>query len=633
MAPVTSNDRATYTNKRICDSFGSIFDMFAPWGYNKPPHQTFHDYLSAKKIEKTRIKNALNKDMHKLNETSFKTLDLSGGCAMLPLLWDPNIKDGHEWKNITDENEIEYHLNKLRQLRNKVMHEPEGSAVDPNLLDEVEVIILKVLDIAAHMHSPGQDRLDNAKDSVRKLVSDIKSIVSTEKEQKSEQFGRMMKDKGIKELRLKPVSFVDESQQHVKSFYDLTLSENGRDFSCKNILEYFSDSFDHRIICLRGQSGSGKSFMLKEIHKDILKMDTNSPFFTDVMKFDIPFLFKCNSLSCRTLPELVRQSIPSFANEWKDTDLVDAGLSQVKCLFLVDGLDEMNFDSQSLVVGSLIPFLKNHPDSSCIITSRPHALNSLQNLITDEITYKIFDVQKLTTKEEQIEFLSSSCENGQQISCTYQRSGMNLQLPMHLNIYASFCSHDTERIKSSNHMIMREVIKHNQIGAIERLKQRSDQNLSPITDTDVRNISIRIVETLSFLGFYLLLNDKLDIKEDDAKWLQKETDKITSNFNLNISPSELLSCFLHHQCSNSVFRTYHSTYDFYNKSHQETFAAVFLDKHEKELQKGVYLFIVCVIARYEGISAEQVKKKMQRKDEYKIEVGGNLIKYLQEGLY
>ena len=604
MAQFTSDDKATFTNKRIFDQLSFIFDAISLWGCGKSPNQTFYDYLVTNKgFSDAKLRRALYPNYSMSHNKNFKGLDFSFACDILPFLCN-GIADVKKWPTITNVSMIEYKLHELQNLRNGVMHEPLVSAVDPNLLAKVERITLEILDAAELLFSPGTDKLDEVKSKLLTLVVDIKKVVSTSKEAESEQYKRLIIEEGIPELRKKLEMFRDNPQsifQYVKSFYDIQLSEGDTKFSCKNVLQYISENSDQRILIIQGQSGSGKSFLLKEIQRQILQNEENSTSFKETKKFHVPFLFKCKSLSCRTLPDLVRQTIPTLSKKLRDSELIDSGLSQVKCLFLIDGLDEMNSDSKAFIEEALLPFLKNNRSASCIFTSRLHPVKPFEEVLAKtEFSHKIFELLDLTTNEEQMNFLKLSCENGEHNSCVYDSTNLDLRSPLQLSIFAFFCIEDSKRIKSSSHL-MREAIEYSKTRVIERLNQRGDQKW--LSNADV------FIEKISFISFYLLVNGKLDVSSDSVEWLQEQIGTLVGY--VDISSSEILSCFFHHQTSGSDSADNPGIYEFYHKSHQEVFAAIYLFDHITELEEGFSNFCVNLVSNYEGISKEDCRKNLK----------------------
>ena len=602
MAQFTSDDKATFTNKRFFDQLGFIFDTISLWGCGKSPNQTFYDYLvNEKGYKDAKLSRALYPNYSMSRNTNFKGLDISFACDILPFLCN-GITDVKKWPTITNVSRIEYKLNELRNLRNGVMHEHLGSAVDPNLLAKVERITLEILDAAEILFSPGTDKLDEVKSKLRTFVVDIKKVVSTSKEAESEQYKRLIFEEGIPELRKKIEKEKPQSIfQHFKSFYDIQLSKGDTKFSCKNVLQYISENSDQRILIIQGQSGSGKSFLLKEIQRQILQNEENSTSFKETKKFHVPFLFKCKSLSCRTLPDLVRQTIPTLSKKLRDSELIDSGLSQVKCLFLIDGLDELNSDSKAFIEEALIPFLKMKESASCIFTSRLHPVESFEKVLAEkEFSYKILETQDLTTKKEQMDFLKLSCENGEHNSCVYDSTNLDLRSPLQLSIFTFFCFEDPKRIKSSSNL-MREVIEYSKTRVIERLNQRGDQKWLSNADA--------FIEKISFISFYLLVNGKLEVSSDSVEWLQKQIDTLVGY--LDISFSEILSCFFHHQTSGFDSADNPGIYEFYHKSHQEVFAAIYLSNHITELEEGFFNFCVNLVSNYEGISKEECRENLK----------------------
>ena len=167
--------RERNVNETILQQLPAVFADIESWGGKRKSDQTFGNYLETeKKMSKTSLKQVFSdSEMPKLKHTTFDGLDVTFSCSLLPLLCDKI----HANSDNKDENRMECQLNKLRKLRNQVMHEPEGRAVDPNVATEIEEIAEKLLDIAGKMYKIEDDEVEEEKSKAKKIISDAKDMV------------------------------------------------------------------------------------------------------------------------------------------------------------------------------------------------------------------------------------------------------------------------------------------------------------------------------------------------------------------------------------------------------------------------------------------------------------------------
>ena len=173
---VETKIRTRCINRTLIDEFPGILEDISFWGSKRKSDQSFEYFLkNEKKLSKGALKKAFSSsDMHKLKQVTFEGLDVSFCCSLLPL-----ICEGIEINSsTTNEARIECQLNKLKKLRNQVMHEPEGGAVNPSIAIEIEAVAKKLLDIAGAMYSREEDEVTSAKVKAKQIINDAKDMVN-----------------------------------------------------------------------------------------------------------------------------------------------------------------------------------------------------------------------------------------------------------------------------------------------------------------------------------------------------------------------------------------------------------------------------------------------------------------------
>ena len=590
----SKQEGAAYTNKRFFDKVTPFLALIASWGCDKQANETFEQFLLRKGTTKP-LKKIFNKDeMPKIKQTTFTGLDVTFMCKLLPLMCNGIEESGSEdWKKkVEEEHSIECQLKKIQRRRNNVMHEPEGAAVELSLLHEVELIATKLLDNAGVTFSKRIDEVKKAKDQLKDLVEEITCVVMTE-EEKVNHFKESILKRGIRELREKRQAFKGNSPylQHIKSFYFLQLSvpdaKKGTTISSKEILKFCFEKRAH-ILFIEGQSGTGKSFLMRKIEEDFLLDEGKTRNFEGSEAFQIPLLFTCRTRTCTTVADLTRQAFQDSLASLKENSLVETVLKQVKPIILIDGLDEVNDNSKDLLE-RIRELLKIHKDAFCIFTSRPHAAKTFQTEIENEGFSYLTLMMKDLTKEEQGQFISTSCENGSEISEMYMQSALNLKSPVLLALYIFFYNSNAESVRcwSSPAQIMRATVEYGIKNAKLRLHGRNIQSCDRMCN--------KILESISFLSCSCLLEDKVDIEINEVNWLIDDIEKRCGHF--NVDPTEILSCIFPLNSSTSTV----GRIQFYHKSEQEFLAAIFVAQQIAETGKGIKQIIPDAISTYEKI--------------------------------
>ena len=426
--PLSEEDRTRFVNRKLADEMASFLVTVAKWGSNKAPSKTFEDYLiNERNFSPSDVRKRFKSkdDSNKIKLTLFDTLDVTFLYQLLPWLCDGIARPG-ECQNLNDSSTLEYHLKKIKDFRNSIMHEPHGAALDKDLVDEVETTALKLLDIAGAKYGKGTDEINAAKDEARKLISTIKNTVMTE-EEKIHFYQQKVVDEGLPKLREKTKNYkgsISPYFEHVKSFcsLQLTCKEKGAEktISCEDIFTHATEK-GVRVLIIEGQSGAGKSHLMQEIRADILR-EKGKKLFKGSDKFDTPLLFECRKRTCETIAKFASEEFPCLGATSTEEGLTEKILGGMKNLLLVDGVDEANEVSKKML-DNIIAFLKNNREIFCIFTSRPFSAEEFKEKLQLEglSNFQALALKKLSSKEEQMAFLTTACEKGKDISSAYER--------------------------------------------------------------------------------------------------------------------------------------------------------------------------------------------------------------------
>ena len=591
--PLTEDQRTRFVNRELADDLANILATVIQWGSNKPQNQTLEDYLTRKFVTSNssrayesfsdlfKKKSFFDDDLLKFSKVSFEGLDVTFLSKLLPLMCD-GIEPKGKWKEANDDSRLVFHLNKITGIRNSVAHEAQGAAVDKNLANEVEATALKVLEIARAKYNKRTDEINAAKDEAIKRMSAINEIMT--EEGNSNFFKKRMLKNGIPDLREKVNASKGSASpyfEHIKSFCcpQLMHKENGAEktISCEDIFSH-ATAKDTRILVIEGPSGAGKSSLLKELRVDILR-ETGKKTFKGSDEFDTPMLFECRKRTCETIADFASEEFPCLGATSTEKGLTEKVLSGMKSILLIDGIDEVN-EKSSTMLENIFVFLKNDRKTFCIFTSRPFSAEKIRKELKEEglSNFQTLALKKLSSQDEQMKFLTTiTSEKGKDISSAYKISGLKLESPVLLAVYSYLFLNKPDSLKNckSDVHIMNEWINCGLEVLQRRLRQRKI--------LDWEDVSSIILQNIFFISFHCLVKDQLDIGENEIQWLKerikeacsfKDSEKDTP---LNIAPHEILSCFF----VNSSDKSKDEKLCFDHKSLQEIMSARYVAEQMK----------------------------------------------------
>ena len=576
---LTEDDRTRFINRKLADEMASFLVTVMVWGSNKAPNQTFKDYLTNKRNISLRVFKkyfSLSDDMTKINQTSFDGLDVTFLSKLLPLMCN-GIAELLDWKNINDSTSLEFHLNQIRTIRNSVMHEAYGAALNKNLIHEVETTASELFNIAGAKYGKRTNEINAAKDGVRKLISTIKNTLMTE-EETVDFYRQRIVSEGLPELQKNVIALQESISpyfKHVNAFccLQLTYKENilEKTISCEKIFTH-DKAKGVKILIIEGQRGAGKSHLMKELQADVLR--EKGKIFKGSDEFDTPLLFECRKRTCETIAMFASEELPCLGATLTEKGLTEKVLNRMKCILLIDGIDEVN-EISKIMIDNITAYLKNNREMFFIFTSRPcSAENFRERLKREGISdFQTLALKELASENEQMEFLKISCKEGKLISSAYEGTNLNLQSPVLLAIYSYLWLKNSESLKSCKSK--EQIIRTWMDCGLEAAKQQ----LEGMNVMDCEDVAKNILESISFTSFYCLIKNQFEIKTNEIEWLKGQIKKKFSGISVNMAPHEILSCF-------SVGSSDSKDVDiqFYaHKSHKEVLSSLYVAKqiHER----------------------------------------------------
>ena len=349
------------------------------WGFTNPQQLSLRESLSSiPEYSNSKFKNDFNKDERKKIEagkvqdfdiTLLYTL-IQRLCGLVPANEQINV-------NNASTKEISRLLLKVKDTRNKFAHPLLGldQKQMSDYVNEMKSLFEALLDEAMSEFVVDAHEVANLKNEVIYQLDQIiqsplpASTVSEQLRQIALEKSSLAIKEGFKDLQhsylpMKEISVTPwpfaPCRKELKSIFVKGKIKHTNATIMHNRLEEEDSTFDvDQILCLKGldsvepgfilvtgESGSGKSMLMKYITASWLEGGNSS--LQGVEQFDFVVFIDCRELPVSSLKEVLTQLMPNTAILFSPKELLDVVLSQ-KCLFLIDNIDDLNNQSDEVI--------------------------------------------------------------------------------------------------------------------------------------------------------------------------------------------------------------------------------------------------------------------------------------------
>ncbi|KAK7063161.1 hypothetical protein SK128_027470, partial [Halocaridina rubra] len=221
---------------------------------------------------------------------------------------------------------------------------------------------------------------------------------------------------------LAPISYLVKTKFNLNDVYTKVLLKKGDknddndddNIGIESILEGNDELITNAIILVEGDAGVGKSTLISKIMNDWINDVQDIKFLTDQ---DIVLHAECRE-HIDSFKNLVTYSMPDVAKSFSGNDIVYV-LGDLRTLIIVDGLDELNKKSMSLLK-EIIQLKCKFPSFTVLVTTRPEAVKMYQQLVCHTLSETKHIHLLGIRSEERNEFLKKYVNSIENTEVTWQ---------------------------------------------------------------------------------------------------------------------------------------------------------------------------------------------------------------------
>ena len=541
--------------------------------------------------------------MHQIQKYPlWDNFDISLLCKAIKLACEGVAReDDTKWK---DENEMEGLIIKIKDTRNKLIHEVTTMTEAEYLakVDELENLFLKSLNKAKAKYNVPATEFIPVRD---RAIQDISKIKQMEKDVSIDYWTAMLPEfikktqehlqKRYKQLQyFDPLSFLCGSVQgevDIQSiFCKIPLAKQEQNEETREICDILTftqpmaqnpqpstssqstQGKKPQLVIIRGVAGSGKTTLLSFILSEWLK---NSPHchIKHLHEYDIVLRIMCREEDGPSLKDFLKQTLQNNLTVMEEYLVML--LKKCKVLFLIDGLDELSPGSAAhKLVEDIVNIGKNVPEFIIMCTSRPETFYDFWNIIPNSYQRWKMNMKGVTPElrtnfvlKHYDTFPSNSNEDRERLRLLMDGIGWrdHFELPLNLLFVATLFKTDPDCVKSNVTQTSLYLTIH--MWCIQKLQGRLAGDPQVVKDRQAREDGIhKVLEIIYDVALQGLLQDRLSLSEGDTRQL-RDMCKV-----MNLPFMEVMGAFL---ClRESVIRMIpQQKYTAPHKSFQEFYAA------------------------------------------------------------
>ncbi|XP_068221959.1 uncharacterized protein [Palaemon carinicauda] len=391
-----------------------LYFMILRWVNPKwNPASNFKDYLESQGVNINEVKRNLSKDQWDkfMNPSSHNTWDISMIHVLLFFSICLAGKNDEKWHK-QNGSDPEMSLAVLKDKRNETAHNPR---IDRGwcslIINELYELTIKIqgtlkLVVLGHVVNPEdkediEREMDRVFDDTRQKIEEIgkggigaevfdeyqREIDFTKKKKLLEKEGFPCLKNILEKLKsINPLNLITGTSSNpnipVEKIYT-EMKLEGKSGPCSVPIEEILNHvphYDHsRLLLIKGMAGMGKTTLVKKINSDWLSKKDDIKGLND---YDILLHVQCRD-SIESFKDLLVAFFGDVHQKFQGNEIIDVCLAY-KCLFIIDGYDELNDKSSKLFQDILT--LKKSRKLSVIVTTRPEFEERFNNQVKSDYT-------------------------------------------------------------------------------------------------------------------------------------------------------------------------------------------------------------------------------------------------------
>ncbi|XP_047738967.1 uncharacterized protein LOC125178674 [Hyalella azteca] len=296
-------------------------------------------------------------------------------------------------------------------MRNDVMHEVAGSAVDPYKYNKIFKALHDVIDEAGNVYSIPADEVTSFKTQIDGMWDEVRTD-----NEKAKAYCRLLlqtygniEAKAMWEAMLAEeiLLFGDDKVERSKVFHSLELTLQKPKDQTKDKISYTEllTARNDKFIVVIGDSGSGKSTLAKNLviqHHGISDAEVEM---SDLKNHNLLLYYECRSVSTKEFTDVVEENFENVCQKLGPKPVIQ-GISESNPLILIDGYDECHKDSYK-VVQQMVNKMRNY-ECRVIITTRPSAADELKDFLKREgVKFQEYEIAEICDLDDQLRFLEN----------------------------------------------------------------------------------------------------------------------------------------------------------------------------------------------------------------------------------
>ncbi|KAK8739463.1 hypothetical protein OTU49_003332, partial [Cherax quadricarinatus] len=301
-----------------------------------------------------------------------------------------------------------------------------------------------------------------------------------------------------------------------------------------------------QILLLEGVAGSGKTTLVKLITKQFIQGGQGN--IKDLDNYDLLLWVQCRDPTINSYHHLLHRLLPDVSAKFRN--IVPKIIKLCKVIIIVDGLDELNNNSRTLVKSLLLEF-QNSINTTFICTSRPETVEIFSLTIPEDYDVTNANLRGIKqehmaefvrqTHQEIIKLTNSNRNTFKLVRKVMEVTGLHehLRLPMNLTflVYILDQEPDELNIRTITQTQLYHKIHHMcQSKLLERLTNCSKTKI--MNESSVQNGVQEILKIIYATSLESLSRDQLSLEEETV-------DELISACNKHDIPyHEMLSAFL-----------------------------------------------------------------------------------------